>query len=424
MKQNLTNRFKNAWNAFTSRDPTYTIPQYLGAGYGYRPDRVRFTRGNERSIITAIFTRIAIDAASMDIKHVQLDSDGRYKEDRLSNLNNCLTLEANIDQTGRAFIQDVVMSMFDEGCIALVPIDTDDNPDDTSGFDVCSMRTGKIVTWYPQKIRVRVYNDRTGQHQEIVVSKENTPIVENPFYAIVNDHNSVLQRLIHKLNILDYIDDQSGSGKLNMIIQLPYSLKSPTQRAMAAKRRDDVEQQLNGSKYGIAYIDPSEKVTQLNRSLDNNLLQQCNNLSETLYSQLGITQSILDGTADEKTMSNYYSRTIEPIIAIIADEMKRKWLSKTARTQGQSIMYFRDPFKLIPVTEIAEIADKMTRNEIMTSNEVRQRIGMKPSSDPKADELRNKNLSESNAEMENGTDGVMTIGDLANQIEEEVQNGG
>lgn len=424
MKQNLTNRFKNAWNAFTSRDPTYTTSQYLGAGYGYRPDRVRFTRGNERSIITAIFTRIAIDAASMDIKHVQLDSDGRYKEDRLSNLNNCLTLEANIDQTGRAFIQDVVMSMFDEGCIALVPIDTDDNPDDTSGFDVCSMRTGKIVTWYPQKIRVRVYNDKTGQHQEIVVSKENTPIVENPFYAIVNDHNSVLQRLIHKLNILDYIDDQSGSGKLNMIIQLPYSLKSPTQRAMAAKRRDDVEEQLNGSKYGIAYIDPSEKVTQLNRSLDNNLLQQCNNLSETLYSQFGITQSILDGTADEKTMSNYYSRTIEPIIAIIADEMKRKWLSKTARTQGQSIMYFRDPFKLIPVTEIAEIADKMTRNEIMTSNEVRQRIGMKPSSDPKADELRNKNLSESNAEMENGTDGVMTIGDLANQIEEEVQNGG
>lgn len=423
MKQNLTSRFKNAWNAFTSRDPTYNT-EYSGAGYGYRPDRVRFTRGNERSIITAIFTRIAIDAASMDVKHVQLDSDGRYKEDRQSSLNNCLTLEANIDQSGRAFMQDAVMSMFDEGCIALVPVDTDDNPDDTSGFDVCSVRTGKIITWYPDRVRVRAYDDHTGQHKEIVMLKRNTPIIENPFYAIVNDHNSVLQRLIHKLNILDYIDDQSGSGKLDMIIQMPYSLKSPTQRAMAEKRRANIEEQLNGSKYGIAYIDPSEKVTQLNRSLDNNLLQQCNNLSETLYSQMGITQSILDGTADEKTMSNYYSRTIEPILAVIVDEMKRKWLSKTARTQGQSIMYFRDPFKLIPVTEIAEIADKMTRNEIMTSNEVRQRIGMKPSDDPKADELRNKNLSESNAESNNVPKESITIGDLANQIEEEVQNGG
>lgn len=423
MKQNIRTRFKNAYNAFTSRDPTteYTY-ESVGVGYGLRPDRVRFTRGNERSIVNAIFTRIAIDASSIDIKHVQLDKDGRYKEDRNSKLNNCLTLEANIDQTGRAFIQDAVMSMFDEGCIALVPIDTDDDPYDTSGFDVGSIRTGKIVTWFPDKIRVRAYNEKTGQHQEIIVKKENTPIVENPFYSIVNDHNSVLQRLIHKLNMLDFIDQQSSSGKLDMIIQMPYSTKSPTQKALANKRKADIEEQLYNSKYGIAYIDPSEKVTQLNRSVDNNLLQQCNNLSETLYSQLGITQSILDGTADEKTMSNYYSRTIEPILAVIADEMKRKWLSKTARTQGQSIMFFRDPFKLIPVTEIAEIADKMTRNEIMSTNEVRQRIGMKPSTDPRADELRNKNLSESAASDQPDAD--MSIADLANQIEEEIQNGG
>lgn len=422
MKQNLRTRFKNAYNAFTSRDPTTkSVP--VGIGYGYRPDRVRFSRGNERSIITAIFTRIAIDCASVDFKHVQLDSDGRYKEDRNSALNNCLTLEANLDQTGRAFIQDAVMSMFDEGCIALVPIDTDDDPEDTSAFDVCTMRTGEIIEWYPSQVRVRAYNEKKGQQQELIVLKENTPIIENPFYAIVNDHNSVLQRLIHKLNILDYIDDQSGSGKLGMIIQMPYSLKSPTMRKMAEERRANIEEQLNGSKYGIAYIDPSEHVIQLNRSLDNNLLKQCNDLSETLYSQLGITQSIMDGTADEKTMNNYYTRTIEPILAAIADEMKRKFLSKTARTQGQSIMFFRDPFKLIPVSGIAEISDKLTRNEIMTSNEIRPRIGLKPSTDPRADELRNKNLSEPSSEQNTG-EGSLTIGELANQIEEEVQNGG
>lgn len=422
MKQNLRTRFKNAYNAFTSRDPTTkSVP--VGIGYGYRPDRVRFTRGNERSIITAIFTRIAIDCASVDFKHVQLDADGRYKEDRNSALNNCLTLEANLDQTGRAFIQDAVMSMFDEGCIALVPIDTDDDPEDTSAFDVCTMRTGEIITWYPKQIRVRAYNEKNGQRQELVVWKESTPIIENPFYAIINDNNSVLQRLIHKLNILDYIDEQSGSGKLNLIIQMPYSLKSPTQRRLAEERRANIEDQLNGSKYGIAYIDPSEKVTQLNRSVDNNLLTQCNELSETLYSQLGITQSIMDGTADEKTMNNYFSRTIEPILSTIADEMKRKFLSKTARTQGQSIMFFRDPFKLIPASEIAEISDKLTRNEIMTSNEIRPRIGLKPSTDPRADELRNKNLSEPSYRRDIGEDSL-SVGELASQIKEEVQNGG
>lgn len=424
MVQNIKKRFKNAWNAFNGRDPTVYYAQSVDMGYSQRPDRVHFTRGNERSIVNAIFTRIAIDCASIDIKHVQLDKDDRYKEDRKSELNNCLTLDANIDQTGRAFIQDAVMSMFDEGCVALLPIDTTDDPNDTTGFDIESIRTGKIIAWYPKTIKVRAYNDRTGKQQEIFFSKESTPIIENPFYSIFNDHNSVLQRLIHKLNMLDFVDEQSGSGKLDMIIQLPYQLKSPTQTKLAQARRDDIEKQLRNSKYGIAYIDPSEKVIQLNRSVDNNLLQQCNSLSETLYSQLGITQSIMDGTADEKTMNNYYSRTIEPILSAIVDDMKRKWLSKTARTQGQSIMFFRDPFKLIPVTEIAEIADKMTRNEIMTSNEVRQRMGMKPSDDPKADELRNKNLSGSTAEVEPDGYRKMTIGDLANQIEEEVQNGG
>ncbi len=424
MIQTVRNRFKNAWNAFNGRDPTDYTTRPVGIGYGQRPDRIHFTRGNERSIVNAIFTRIAIDCASIDIKHVQLDKDGRYKEDRNSGLNNCLTLDANIDQTGRALIQDVVMSMFDEGCIALLPIDTDDDPEDTTGFDIDSIRTGKIIAWYPDSILVRAYNDRTGKQQEICFSKTITPIIENPFYSIINDHNSVLQRLIRKLNMLDFVDEQSGSGKLDMIIQLPYQLKSPTQTKLAQARRDDIEQQLYNSKYGIAYIDPSEKVIQLNRSVDNNLLQQCDSLSETLYSQLGITQSIMDGTADEKTMSNYYSRTIEPILSAIVDDMKRKWLSKTARTQGQSIMFFRDPFKLIPVTEIAEIADKMTRNEIMTSNEVRQRIGMKPSDDPKADELRNKNLSQSDTESSPDNYGVMTIGDLTKQIEEENQNGG
>ena len=315
------------------------------------------------------------------------------------------------------------MSMFDEGCIALVPIDTDDDPEDTSAFDVYTMRTGEIITWYPKQIRVRAYNEKNGQRQELVVWKESTPIIENPFYAIINDNNSVLQRLIHKLNILEYIDEQSGSGKLDMIIQMPYSLKSPTQRRLAEERRANIEDQLNGSKYGIAYIDPSEKVTQLNRSVDNNLLTQCNELSETLYSQLGITQSIMDGTADEKTMNNYFSRTIEPILSAIADEMKRKFLSKTARTQGQSIMFFRDPFKLIPASQIAEISDKLTRNEIMTSNEIRGRIGLKPSTDPRADELRNKNLSEPSYRRDTGEDSL-SVGELASQIKEEVQNGG
>lgn len=393
MELTFTNRLKHAWNAFMNKDPTRQT-EYLGSSYGYRPDRVRFTRGNEKSIVTAIYTRIAIDCASIDLKHVQLDENGRYASDRNSRLNDCLTLEANIDQTSRAFIQDVVMSMFDEGVIGLLPVDTDYDPNNTTSYDVLSMRTAQIIAWYPNHVRVKAYNQVTGQRQEIVFPKSAIPIIENPFYAIVNEPNSVMQRLIRKLNLLDYIDEQTNSGKLDLIVQLPHPIKSESQQAMAAARRKELEDQLHGSKYGVAYISSTEHITQLNRSVDNNLLTQCTNLSETLYSQLGITQSIMDGTADEKTMQNYYSRTIEPIMSLIADEMKRKFLTKTARTQGQSILFFRNPFKLIPVTEIAEIADKMTRNEIMTSNEIRQTIGMKPSNDPKADELRNSNLSE------------------------------
>ena len=392
----FTDRIKHGWNAFLNRDPTYNYRDLGGPSYGYRPDRMRFTRGNERSIVTSVYNRIALDAASIDIMHVQLDKDGRFESIRESALNECLTKNANIDQTGRAFIQDVVMSMLDEGCVAIVPVDTTFNPDITNSYDINTMRTAKIVEWYPAHVKVNLYNDRTGRKEDLILPKKTVAIIENPLYAVINEPNSTMQRLIRKLNLLDVIDEQSGSGKLDLIIQLPYVIKTDARRQQAEQRRKDIEMQLSGSKYGIAYTDGTERITQLNRSVDNNLMKQIEYLTSMLYSQLGITQAILDGSADDKTMLNYYNRTIEPIVSAIVDEIQRKFLTKTAITQKQAILYFRDPFRLVPVNEIAEIADKFTRNEIMTSNEIRQIVGMKPSKDPNADELRNKNLSESN----------------------------
>ena len=389
----LITRLQHGWNAFLNKDPTY-ISITNERSYGYRPDRVRLTRGNERSIINSVYNRIAVDAASTTIQHVRLDTNGRYLEDMDSKLNNCLTLEANIDQTSRAFVQDLVMSMFDEGCVAIVPVDTDIDPTDTSSFDVETLRSGKVLEWYPRHVKVKVYNDQNGRKEDIILPKTMVGLVENPFFSVMNEPNSTSKRLIRKLNLLDAIDEQSGSGKLDLIIQLPYTVKSEARRQQAEQRRKDIEMQLTGSKYGIAYTDGTEHITQLNRPVENNLMSQIEFLTNMLYSQLGITQSILDGTADEKTMLNYQNRTIEPIVSAITDEMKRKFLSKTARTQRQSICMFKDPFKLVPVNDISEIADKFTRNEIMTSNEVRQIIGMKPSNDPSADELRNKNLSQ------------------------------
>lgn len=396
MDLTISSRFKHAWNAFLNRDPTKGY-QNIGVGYSYRPDRFRFTRGNERSIVTSVYNRIALDVAAINIQHVQLDDEGRFLSIIDSEFNNCLSLEANLDQTGRAFIQDVVMSMMDEGCIAIVLVDTDDDPDETTGYKILSMRVGKILDWYPQHVRVRLYNENKGLKQDIVVPKKTVAIVENPLYAVINEPNSTMQRLVRKLNLLDAVDEQSSSGKLDLIIQLPYVIKSEARRKQAEMRRKAIEEQLSGTKYGIAYTDGTERITQLNRSLDNNLMKQIEYLTSMLYSQLGITQSILDGTADEKTMLNYYNRTIEPIVSAIVDEMKRKFLTKTARSQNKSIKFFRDPFKLVPVADLAEISDKFTRNEIATSNEIRQVIGWKPSSDPKADELRNSNLSESRA---------------------------
>lgn len=395
MELSVGSRFKNAWNAFRNREPTKVF-QDIGYGYSYRPDRFRLTRGNERSIVTSVYNRIALDVAAIDIRHVQLDAEGQFCDVVQSGLNNCLSTEANLDQTGRAFIQDAVMSMIDEGCIAIVPVDTDDDPDDTTGYQILSMRVGRIRDWYPKHIRVELYNEETGRKQDIVVPKSTVAIVENPLYSVINEPNSTMQRLIRKLNLLDAVDEQSSSGKLDLIIQLPYVIKTEARRKQAEKRRKDIEQQLAGSKYGIAYTDGTERITQLNRSLENNLMKQIEYLTSMLYSQLGITQSILDGTADDKTMLNYYNRAIEPIIAAIVDEMKRKFLSKTARSQNESIKFFRDPFKLVPVADLAEISDKFTRNEIATSNEIRQVIGWKPSDDPKADELRNSNLSQPN----------------------------
>lgn len=422
----ITDRLQHAWNAFfNNRDPTY---QYKDVDVGYssyvRPDRVRFSRGNEKSIVTAIFNRIAMDVAAVAIRHVKLDENERYLHDIKSGLNNCLSIEANKDQTGRAFIQDVVMSMFDEGCVALVPIDTSLDPRKTASFDILSMRTGKIIEWFPDHVKVRVYNDQKGQREDVVLPKKMIGIIENPFYAVMNESSSTMQRLIRKLNLLDAVDEQSSSGKLDLIIQLPYVIKSDARRQQADQRRKDIEMQLSGSKYGIAYTDGTERITQLNRPVENNLMKQIEYLTSQLYSQLSITQSVLDGTADEKTMRNYENRTIEPIISAIVDEMKRKFLTKTARSQMQSIQFFTKPFRLVPVGEMAEIADKFTRNEIMTSNEIRQEIGMKPSTDPKADQLVNSNIAQPEAAMEPAeevTEEVespmeLPVSDLASQV--------
>lgn len=394
MSETIGSRFKNAWNAFFNRDPT-PIFDNSGNSSSYRPDRYRPTRGNERSIITAINNRIAIDVAAIPIRHIRLDEDGGYLNTIESGLNNCLTLEANIDQTGRAFLQDVVLSMLDEGCVALVPTVTDVNPDYTDSYDIYEIRTGKITEWYPKQVKVEVYNDNSGRKQQILRPKRKVAIIENPMYSVMNEPNSTMQRLIRKLKLLDAVDEQSSSGKLDLIIQLPYVVKTETRRQQAENRRKEIEEQLTGSKYGIAYTDGTERITQLNRAVENNLLKQVEYLTSMLFSQLGITQTILDGTADEKTILNYRNRIIEPILSAIVDTMKVRFITKTARTQGQSISFFMEPFKLVPVSEIAEIADKFTRNEIMTSNEIRQIVGMKPSSAPQADELRNKNLNRS-----------------------------
>lgn len=394
----LSDRLQHAWNAFLNRDHN----QYYGNGaYSYyRPDRMRPRLGNERSIIAAVYNRIALDVAYIDIFHARLDKDGRYTEQIPSSLNECLTLSANTDQTGKAFLQDVVMSMMDEGCVAIVPVDTTINPKVSGSYDIESMRTGRIKAWFPEHVTVELYNEKVGRREEVTLPKKMVAIVENPLYAVMNEPNSTLKRLIYKLNLLDVIDEQSGSGKLDLIIQLPYVIKTPARKEQAEQRRKDIEMQLAGSKYGIAYTDGTEKITQLNRPVENNLMNQIQYLTEMLYGQLGLTPEILNGSADEKTMLNYYNRTIEPIIGAICDEMRRKFLTKTARTQGQSIVYFRNPFKLVPVAELAEISDKLTRNEIASSNEIRQIIGWKPSNEPGADELRNKNLNQSDAEIQ------------------------
>lgn len=413
----ISDRLQHAWNAFMNRDPTYNY-QDLGNSYSIRPDRPRFTRGNERSIVTSVYNRIALDVSAISIQHVRLDDNDRFKEQMNSGLNSCLTLSANTDQTGRAFIQDAVMSMLDEGCVAIVPIDTTTDPTISDSYDILTMRTAKILDWYPNHVRIRVYNERTGRQEETIVPKKMVAIVENPLYAVINEPNSTMQRLVRKLGLLDVTDEQTASGKLDLIIQLPYIIKTEARRQQAEERRKSIEMQLAGSKYGIAYTDGTERITQLNRSLENNLMKQIEYLTSMLYSQLGITQSILDGTADEKTMLNYYSRTIEPIVSAIVDEMKRKFLTKTARSQHQSIAFFRDPFKLVPVNDIAEIADKFTRNEIMTSNELRQIVGMKPSNDPKADKLINSNLNQPE-ETENPIDKTNN----KNKEGEQIQNG-
>ena len=386
-------RLKHSWNAFMNRDPTADF-RNIGPGYSTRPDRPRLTRGNERTIVTSIYNRIALDVASININHCQVDGNGRFVEAIFSPLNNCLTLEANLDQTGRAFIQDVVMSMLDEGCVAMVPIDTSIDPAKSTSYDIYTMRTGKILEWYPNHVKVRVYNEKTGEREDVKIAKKQVAIIENPLYAVINEHNSTMQRLMRKLALLDNMDERVSTGKLDMIIQLPYVIKSEARRKEADRRRTELEQQMSGSTYGIGYIDGTEKIVQLNRPLDNNLMKQVEYLTAQLYSQLGITQAILDGSASEEEMLNYYSRTIEPIIAAIVDEMKRKFLTKTARSQNQTIKFFRDSFRLVPLSKLAEIAGVFTQNEILTANEVRQIVGMKPSSDPKADQLVNSNINQ------------------------------
>lgn len=399
MSEPFFTRLKHAWNAFINNKDQTINYGVLGSSYYYRPDRQRFTGGNERTIVTSVYNRIALDVSAVDIKHVRIDENDRYKETINSGINSCFNTEANIDQTGRAFIQDIVMSMLDEGCVAIVPIDTTTSPVNSNTYDILSMRTGKILQWYPNHVQVRVYNEKTGNKEDIILPKSSVGIIENPLYAVINEPNSTMQRLIRKLSLLDAVDEQSGSGKLDLIIQLPYTIKTEARRKQAEMRRKEIEMQLTGSKYGIAYTDGTEHITQLNRPIENNLMKQIEYLTSMLYSQLGITQSILDGTADEKTMLNYYSRTIEPIISAIVDEMKRKFLTKTARSQGQSFLFFRDPFKLVPINDIANVADTFTRNEILSSNEIRQLIGIKPSSDPKADMLRNSNLNQADQEI-------------------------
>ena len=417
----LLEKLKNAWNAFRQvEEPNYRAPTYINYGYSNssRPDRMYFTRGNERSIVTSVYNRIAIDVSMVDIKHVQINKEGIYESDIDSTLNTCLTLEANKDQTARAFIQDAVQSMIDEGCVALVPIDTDKDPYDTEAYKILTLRTGKITQWMPDNVRIEVYNDRKGIKQEILMPKSEVAIIENPLYSIINAPNSTLQRLIRKLNILDAIDEQSGSGKLDLIIQLPYIVKTDARRQQAEKRRKDIEDQLSSSKFGIAYTDGTEKITQLNRSVDNNLWTQCVNLTSMLYSQLGCDESILNNTADEKTMLNWSNHTIKPILVALVDEMKRKFLTSTARSQGQSIMFFQDPFLLVPISQIAEMVDKFTRNEVISPNEFRQKMGLKPSKDPAADELRNRNINANEnqevAKTEGGSVGDTPVKNLTN----------
>lgn len=412
MEITFGSRLKHAWNAFLNRDPTSDF-QNLGISSSYRPDRVRLTRGNERTIVTSIYNRIALDVSAINIRHAKLDKNERFIYEMNSGLNYCLKTESNIDQTARAFVQDVVMSMLDEGCVAIVPVDTSvsiKNP-----FNILSIRTGKILEWYPNYVKVRLYNDVTGYKEDLKLPKSKIGIVENPLYAVMNEPNSTMQRLIRKLNLLDAVDEQSCSRKLNLIIQLPYVIKTTARKNQAEKRRREIEEQLVDSPYGIAYTDGTERIVQLNRPLENNLMAQIEYLTSMLYGQLGITQGVLDGTADEKTMLNYYNRTTEPIVSAIADEMKRKFLTKTARSQRQSIVFFRDPFKLVPVGTLAEIGDKFTRNEIMTSNEIRQVIGMKPSDDPKADELRNSNVKKPEEEQSSSEENNPNL-------EEEIQN--
>lgn len=411
----LTRRIKHAFNAFMNRDPTYNYDR--GPGYSFRPDRPRFSRGNERSIVTSVYNRIALDVASLTIQHCRTDDDGRFMDVIDSGLNRCLNIEANIDQTGRAFVQDIAMSMMDEGCVAIVPVDTEKDPSiqQLGSKDIYTMRTGKVVTWYPRDVRVRLYDDRDGIKKEITLPKSQVGLPENPFYSVMNESNSTAQRLTHKLSLLDATDDHNAAGNIDLIIQLPYVVKGQNRKKLAEERRKEMEEQLTNSQYGVAYIDSSERITQLNRSLENHLMKQIEYFTEQLFSQLNITQGILDGTADEKTMQNYFTRTVEPIASAIIDEMKRKFLSKTAMSQHQTILFFRDPFRMVPVNDMAEIADKFTRNEIMTSNEIRQKVGLKPSSDPKADELRNSNISRSN----DLTEPVTT----ETKKEEEIQNG-
>lgn len=414
-------RLKHAYDVFRNREPTPNY-QIIGPGYSQRPDRLRLTRGNERSIVTSIFNRVALDVAALNITHCKVDENDRFLSNMDSSLNNCLKLEANIDQTGRAFIQDVVLTMLDEGCVGIVPVDTSDNPNRTTSYDIYTMRTAKVLEWYPRHVKIRVYNDKKGIKEDVIVHKSTVSIITNPLYAVINEQNSTLKRLMRKLALLDIVDEETSAGKLDLIIQLPYTIKSDTRRDHAEARRKDIEMQLKNTKYGIAYTDATERITQLNRPLENNLMKQIEYLTNMLFSQLGITQSILDGTADEQTLLNYHSRTIEPIVSAIVDEMKRKFLTKTARTQMQTITFFRDPFKLVPVNNIADIADRFTRNEVLTSNEVRQIIGFKPSSDPKADELRNSNLNhpDENGIMPTGPDD--SGGQENVPMEEEIQD--